>query len=547
MFTSKEQKTKNQADEYRKALDIYRAVPQKNPAEELEYQYLITMLSQQYLQPNNGGLFYRRSDLIDYLDDYFYLNIFAAAEFIKIAIHEDPEQVEKMLDAKLDVDESHKQELRNEINKVQQSKKYKMPYQIEEQALRYLGASDHPIIMYNINDLNIYILDWLQGVGPAEEYIVKALEENPFAVTAELNHLWHVPDILKLTNLVLIHENKIEDAFLKGVLYFKQSLFVANLQGDDAAKVLEEAYKWGVLESLLGEVSYENNIYIKRILQLNALVYIQNEDIIEILCKYLEKYSYTLYYYGLSPEYNDSFQTFVHLLERIKRKLQQNPPTSVDDFFSSQKNPLIKVEKKFALEFYIASLKMDLPVFQSLAKSNPAVFYALFTHEVSHSYPRIANYHKDREKLLEIRKDFYLAFMTHQALQDFPFKETCRISLKVRFPDLKQSLESRQPANLSTEIATKFHDANEVPTKPLLAEANTHIILTKQSSATYSSSSFSFLSNLLSSSSKNRWGSAKKIAKKDQEDMREMEDMSNIVSKQDGPDLDNVTVNHPKR
>lgn len=580
-----EERSEQQANECREVLHKIMQKGKKDERSVLKKEDAHNVLSQLYLfDEKQGGLPYKIKNVRNYLQDYLLFNVAAAEDFIKRSIKENPEKTIE------EVKRINEEELPNAVKAMKSSglsiesitaqvenlkvffsnelieKSYTVPKEIEAKALRYLGVAEDPIL-YNINNIEQSIHDWLTGVEPAEEFIILAMQENFREVINTVNKIETEKDSSRLLALLVKHQNRLnpEDEKLLLTVKYRKEILKDSLTpfktAEAIASILEDADNLGLLYELISPNSSNVNSRI-RILNHDVLLHIKNEKVFLKVCQYFKVPAVLLYHYGLMPNLQNKLYLFVEALKTMKLP-RENGEMSLDNRMEQPVNQpsqsgVVKLEEDIRIDYYIASLSKDKEMLLELAyEKNPKMFTDLFTFEMMHGYPANLFASEDAYQILKKRQEFLIDFIRHPDMEAFTYSGLCKEALFDRFPALERTLESNQPKQKSIVPKTPISFVNdEFPDDDGKLEISPFRVSSAPTSTSREnkSSPTQFLSGLFSKDSKTKTDNAESDSKKDkkkkgffgfsrEEEEKEMADMSDRP-RNDSDDLHSSSSYH---
>ncbi len=328
----------------------------------------------------------------------------------------------------------------------------------QERALHYLGLEEDPErVIYNREQAATYVHDWLAGIAPAEDYVIKVIKEDPSRVIALLEQLDDSKQFDQLLELVLKHQEELKDVQFMVAFKFKKAMRTIH-DASERAAILAEAYDLGVLNEVMGA---PGSYLYQLILNQPILASINNPDLVVTIALHLgeahKKEAIGILFHHaltLSAEQLEAGKLGFYLMVFYTLKThwdQPHIPSTLDQ---------LSIQQDIAIDYSIASLLRNLNDMLDLAwKRNSTLFCELFCRELAELKATSSS-----EQLID-RQDFYQALMQHPDMLNFPHFGKCRQAVESAYAahGLNAALVETGPsiaANLGRSL-TQFMNRNE--------------------------------------------------------------------------------------
>ena len=314
----------------------------------------------------------------------------------------------------------------------------------------YNGDPEDPDqIVYNLEDADKYVQDWLGGITTAESYVLRVMKEDFPRIDTILEKLENSPDYYeKLLNL--IDRVEMKDIHLIWVLKFKNRIL--HSQKWRHSRILQEAHDQGVLSTLLEAIPHSA-------LSLNAIISgIRDTDVISEVAIHLShsnkhEVAKALFYQDTTA------------LQKLKTHWDEQSTVSETHENDLQNGYFCLNEDIFIDYYYFSSLK-DVDQLLNLAfNKNPKLFTELFCAEME-----MCNAWRLRN-----REDFYIRLMKHPEMEAFSRYSECVDAINAAYsrfnkPQLLTTANNRSSS--LTQSLTRMLNWEEGPPNPSVADDN---------------------------------------------------------------------------
>lgn len=327
---------------------------------------------------------------------------------------------------------------------------------LQLRAYHYMGLEDDPErVVYNVNNAEIYVKDWLAGIDVAHEFVVKAIREKPYIMLKIFHGVQEVDAANKLLELISKYRTVddvqfIADLQLRRSIVQLKSDILSSTDPTDLASALVQAQSLGILASTLG--NKDNSVLSHLMAHLNEMITLELLEptlLNEILILSFEQI------YQISIKQNTTmfskidFQPVkIHLTSKKEEKnnvINQEKENELDTTI------VTKLTEDITFDFQLASLKQDVNSWVDSAYNNPRMFLELLSLELAMVDPKI---NKDRANL-------YQSLLT--GLINFPGYNQCCEILRKKFPNLNyQGSTGPITTNIANPLGELFEKGTNV-------------------------------------------------------------------------------------
>ncbi len=307
----------------------------------------------------------------------------------------------------------------------------------------YIGDPlDPEQIVYDLNHAYKYVNDWLDGITTAESFVLRVIYEDFSQITTIFENLHNPHHYEKLLDLICQTQADLNDIKLTWLLKLKKDILQNKHRG---AAILEEAYNMGVLPQLIEDICKHPTLSSK--CNISDLYAIDNIEVLsQVAINFSQQDQRDQVARMLFENSDDKRDNSIAALRALKAHYDPELQAEQDSQNLKTEGHVIRNDYIF-IDYYLFSLLEDVDQLLDLAwKKNPLVFLELFCIEMGY----MRNAKKD---LFLKRKDFYTKLMNHTDMQRFYGYDRCKKTIDSVYSHYNCSADNTPSTNRYPSIS----------------------------------------------------------------------------------------------